>query len=198
MAVTLLQRICLVLLVLFASFGTLLGIYLTDYHDKLANKEATDEIIPCSISSAFNCEKVQSSKYSVFLGIPIAFFGALFYLTVAVLAVAALIVYRKEYVLIIFLLSVVSVLYSLFLYYVARYIIGALCFFCLIMYILNASLFLLSWLCLGCKPHMLWKEMVLFVRSVPSFFYLSFKEQRLFWLLVLLYVMGFVWVLVVY
>lgn len=194
----LLQRIFLVLLVLFSSFGVLLGVYLTDYHDKLIHQEATDDLIPCSISSSFNCEKVQSSAYGDIFGIPIAFLGALFYLTVVVLSVAALVHYHNEYMLIIFLFSSLSLLYSLFLYYIARYIIGALCLFCLIMYTINASLFLLSWLCLGYAPRRIYHKKIALLQSIPSFFQQPFRTQRLFWLLVLLYIIGVVWVIAWY
>ena len=185
-----LDKIFLILLILLGLFGTGLGLYLVDYHDKLTTGEEFEQVIPCDISSAFNCDTVQSSKYSEFLGIPIAFFGALFYFTVFLLAITA---FRKERtrtnIVIITTMGILSVLYSLFLYYIARYVIGALCLYCLIMYGLNLSILVFSFLIWGYHPKYLPSEIIKVAQNASKLW----KEPKLewrFWLLITLYVVS--------
>src|SRR6185437_11197138 len=61
--------------------GLLLGVYLTLYKFGFIGSLA------CGVTS---CETVQTSKWSVFLGLPVATWGAGFYATVLILSIAGL------------------------------------------------------------------------------------------------------------
>jgi len=61
--------------------GLLLGVYLTMY------KYGFIGTLACSISS---CETVQTSRWSMFLGVPVATWGALFYVFVLVTSMVGL------------------------------------------------------------------------------------------------------------
>jgi uncharacterized membrane protein len=66
---------------LVSLLGLLLGIYLTLYHYGFIGT------IACGISS---CEKVQSSRWSMLLGLPVALWGAGYYATMLALSIAGL------------------------------------------------------------------------------------------------------------
>ena len=189
-----LDKIFLTIIVLLGLFGSALGLFLTDYHDKLVSGEETTEILPCDINSAFNCESVQTSKYSQIFGIPIAFLGALFYFTVFLLAITA---FKRERsrtnLVIIITLSIFSVLYSLFVYYIARYVIGALCLYCIIMYGLNFSLLALSFLTLGFHPKYIPSEIIKVAKNASKLWEHPKLEWR-FWFLIALYIAGIIFV----
>src|SRR4051812_10741145 len=57
--------------------GLFLGVYLTLFHYGLIGTLA------CNVGS---CERVQTSKWSMFLGLPVATWGAGFYVTMLILA----------------------------------------------------------------------------------------------------------------
>lgn len=193
------KRLPLILLIFLGIAGTLLGVYLTDYHSQLTTKGEAEQIIPCNISAKFNCDVVQKSRYSTIFNIPIAFLGALFYFTIAILAAAACKEkYRETNLLIIFLLGTLAVLYSLFLYYVARYIIGALCLYCITMYILNISIFMVSFLTLSLHPKQIIREKIKLIKAIPTFFKQPLKEQWLFWCCITVYTLGFLWLIIRY
>src|SRR5689334_759326 len=61
--------------------GLLLGVYLTMYHYGMIGSLA------CGVSS---CETVQTSRWSMFLGLPVATWGAGFYVTMLVLSMAGM------------------------------------------------------------------------------------------------------------
>ena len=68
-------------MVLVSLLGLFLGVYLTLYHYGYVGT------IACGISS---CEQVQTSRWSMFLGLPVALWGAGFYASVLALSLAGL------------------------------------------------------------------------------------------------------------
>ena len=68
-------------MVVISLAGLFLGAYLTLYHYGIIG------VISCSVGS---CEKVQATKWSVFLGLPVAAWGAGFYALMLALAIAGL------------------------------------------------------------------------------------------------------------
>lgn len=66
---------------LVSLLGLLLGVYLTLYHYGIVGTLA------CGVSS---CETVQTSKWSMFLGLPVATWGAGFYALMLVLCIVGL------------------------------------------------------------------------------------------------------------
>jgi uncharacterized membrane protein len=67
------------LMALISMAGVFLGVYLTLY------KFGVIGTLVCNVGS---CEKVQSSRYSVFLGLPVATWGIGFYLLMLALSMA--------------------------------------------------------------------------------------------------------------
>jgi uncharacterized membrane protein len=105
--------------------GLFLGAYLTLY------KFGYIGTLACGITS---CETVQTSRWSVFAGLPVATWGAGFYATMLVLAIAGL---QPRYVesrglsLAMLVLSGWGVLFTAWLNYLEGFVIHAWCEWCL-------------------------------------------------------------------
>lgn len=93
----------------------------------------------CNINSAFNCDIVTQSKYSIFLGVPLASWGLLFYLFIfgLTLFVAPFGAARVSAVDVVFTVSSFATVISIILLIISEFIIGSLCLLCVGMYILN-------------------------------------------------------------
>lgn len=63
-----------------AIFGLILALYSVSLH------YSPDGSSLCNISETFNCDKVNKSPWSVFLGVPVAIWGTIVYLIVFALA----------------------------------------------------------------------------------------------------------------
>src|SRR3990167_2289058 len=98
--------------------------------------------IPCSILNG--CEQVLSSQYATVFGMPVALFGAFYYLAVLLLIVAFLdrknAVFLKGAV----LLPIGGFLATLWFVFAQIFLLDALCFYCLVSGLLTTSLFALS------------------------------------------------------
>ena len=105
--------------------GIFVGVYLTLY------KFGVIGSLVCNVGS---CEKVQSSRYSVFLGLPVATWGIGFYLLMLVLSVASM---QERYAgsrglsLAMFLVTGWGVLFTAWLNYLEAFVINAWCEWCL-------------------------------------------------------------------
>jgi protein-disulfide isomerase/uncharacterized membrane protein len=95
----------------------------------------------CSVSDIFNCDTVNRSEYSEFMGVPIAFIGAGFYAAVLAASVAALRMPEdhKRAAHAIFFGSILSIFYSGFLAWASMQL-GAWCLFCISLYGVNLIL----------------------------------------------------------
>ena len=105
--------------------GLLVGTYLTLYKFGYVGQ------LVCNISS---CEQVQTSRWSVFLGLPVATWGAGFYLVMLVLAIVGLQPrYADSHALSSVLLALTAwgVLFTAWLNYLEAYVIHAWCEWCL-------------------------------------------------------------------
>lgn len=87
----------------------------------------------CSFNETFDCSKAALSPYAKFLGIPTAGWGASFYLAMIVLEGAPAIL---------FLLSTVSILASLYLFYISATVLHVICPVCFSQYIVNLLIFI--------------------------------------------------------
>ena len=104
--------------------GIFISLYLTLYKFGIIGE------LSCSIGS---CETVNLSKWSRFLGLPVAAWGLLFYLDVfAVAVVSTLPRFEDERVLSIVLVAeaAVGVLFSAWLTYLELFVIHAICIWC--------------------------------------------------------------------
>jgi len=112
-------------LVLLAVVGICIALYLTLY------KVGVIGVLSCSIGS---CETVNTSKWSMLFGIPIAAWGLAAYVALLVLAMAGSSEAREESVPIARMLVALagwSVLFSAWLTYFELFVIHAICIWCL-------------------------------------------------------------------
>jgi uncharacterized membrane protein len=112
------------LLVLLAVIGAGIALYLTLY------KVGVIGVLSCSIGS---CETVNTSKWSMLLGIPIAAWGLAAYVALLVIAMAGSAESREESVPIAQMLVALagwSVLFSGWLTYLELFVIHAICIWC--------------------------------------------------------------------
>ena len=100
----------------------------------------------CNIDSSFNCDVVNRSAYSEMLGYPIAFLGAGYYFSMLLISIFSFGDSKKYRLAGMFLTAtgIVSILYSLFLAYISKFVLGAWCLFCIGMYGVNCILTLLG------------------------------------------------------
>ena len=113
------------LMALISLAGLFLGVYLTLY------KFGVIGTLVCNVGS---CEKVQSSRYSVFLGVPVATWGIGFYVLMLALSMASLqerFVESRRLSLAMLLLAAWGVLFTAWLNYLEAFVINAWCEWCL-------------------------------------------------------------------
>ncbi|MFA6547933.1 MAG: vitamin K epoxide reductase family protein [Candidatus Magasanikbacteria bacterium] len=92
-----------------------------------------------------SCQVVADSAYSTILGVPISLIGMCFYLVV--IAIGA-ISFQKDFTFLLNLLlpfSIIAVLFSMRLIYLQVYIIGYICYYCLLSAALSCTLLGISW-----------------------------------------------------
>lgn len=127
---------------LISLLGLFLGVYLTLYHFGLIGQLA------CNVGS---CEKVQASRYSMFLGVPVATWGIGFYLLILALSFAGLqerFADSRRLSLAMVLLAGWGVLFTAWLNYLEAFVIHAWCEWCIgsaTMVVILFALTVLDW-----------------------------------------------------
>lgn len=123
---------------LLALAGLLISSYLTMYKVGLLGE------IQCTIGG---CEKVQTSRWATFLGLPVSAWGLGAYVTllaIAILGIQPRWVRARWVALALFGISAVGVAFSAWLTYLEAFVIHAWCQWCVISAILITLIFLLS------------------------------------------------------
>jgi len=118
--------------------GLFLGIYLTLYHYGYVGS------LVCGVSS---CETVQSSRWSMFLGVPVATWGAGFYVVMLALSLAGMqdrFAYSRGLALGMVALAAWGVIFTAWLNYLEAFVIHAWCEWCLGSAAMVLVLFLLA------------------------------------------------------
>ena len=118
--------------------GIFIGLYLTLYKLGIIGE------LTCSVGS---CETVNTSKWAVFLGFPVAAWGVFFYVAVFVLALVGTserFEHAKSVSLILALWSTVGLLFSAWLTYLELAVIQAICIWCVVSAVLVTAIFVLS------------------------------------------------------
>ena len=118
--------------------GIFISVYLTLYKLGVIGE------LTCSIGS---CETVNSSRWSVFLGLPVAAWGLFFYIDVFVIAAVGTMPRFEDVPLISVVLAAeaaIGVLFSAWLTYLELAVIHAICIWCITSAAIVAAIFLVS------------------------------------------------------
>lgn len=92
-----------------------------------------------------SCQVVADSIYSTVLGVPISLLGMCFYLVIIGIGISS---FKKDFTFLLNLLlpfSALAVLFSLRLTYLQVYVIGYICYYCLMSAALSCALLGISW-----------------------------------------------------
>jgi uncharacterized membrane protein len=125
---------------LIALVGLFVALYLTLYKVGVIGE------LVCGIGS---CEAVQTSRWSTFLGLPVAAWGLAFYTSVLALALAGLTeryADSRPFALGMLALTAWGTLFSLWLTYLELFVIRAICQWCVISALLAVGLTVVSYL----------------------------------------------------
>lgn len=147
----------LYLLSLFLAVGIGISGYLTWHHENELYGDSSVSLSNCPENATINCEVVNTSQYSEMFGVPIAAFAIPTYLLLLFLIFFR----RKNFPAIqsVFVIGILTTLYSGFLYYVSTVKVGFLCLWCFRLYLINLSIPLLSALAIGKKPGALFQDL---------------------------------------
>ena len=129
------NKVILVALILVSLAGFIDATYLTTKH-------YLGEPIRCSLLSG--CEEVTSSKYSVMLGMPVALYGALYYLTILVLTVLYLDTKRNAIMSFLAKFTVVGFIASVYFMFLQTFVIKAFCLYCIFSAVSSTALFVIG------------------------------------------------------
>lgn len=133
-----------------AALGAFFSILATTQHLRIA-REGLDQASFCAISDTINCDIVQASSYSEFLGVPIAWWGLCYYSILGFIAILAALSHRERRPSVAFawFMSIGGIFYTLFLAYVVLAILEVTCIECMAMYLANITLFVFLFVALG-------------------------------------------------
>jgi len=127
--------------------GLTATLYLTYLHlDMFAG--SWEEPSLCGISRTISCEAVSASSYSAWFGVPVAWFGTVFYMFVLCLSALAWKkpdAYFKSASALIFSLAAAAVILDAYLAYIMAVKIKSLCLLCLLTYLLNLAILFLAY-----------------------------------------------------
>ena len=122
--------------------GMALAAILTGHHENKVYGDASAVLVNCPQTETINCDTVNTSAWSELLGVPIAAFAMPTYLLVLLLIWRSR---RSESLLAYaFSIGVLTLLYSVFLFYLSKTQIGFICLYCVGLYGVNVSIPLLT------------------------------------------------------
>jgi len=96
-------------------------------------KEKTTNTLICFGSNS--CETVLSSSYAYVLGVPVVWLGILFYLAVFMLGCVALARHGGTWTKALAGVSFVGFLFSLYLFAIQWFVLGAFCYYCIVSFV---------------------------------------------------------------
>ncbi|MBI5401694.1 vitamin K epoxide reductase family protein [Candidatus Wolfebacteria bacterium] len=88
------------------------------------------------------CEAVTNSPYSLIFGIPLSFFGVLFYLAIFLVSVRYFQTQNVKLFKIIFYFACLGLLFALYYLFLQIFVIKALCVYCLVSAAVSVGLFI--------------------------------------------------------
>lgn len=126
---------------IFITLLALLGITDSVY---LAYEHIIHAIPPCSSGLLVDCGQVLTSKYAIFLGIPLGIWGVTYYALVFAATVVSFFMLRRYSRWITLIATTGGFLFSLYLVFLQVFVIHAICLYCLGSALITTLLFLLS------------------------------------------------------
>jgi uncharacterized membrane protein len=126
------------LIIAGASIGLLDASYLSYQHK--TTPPAGDMSVLCVVGEPGSCNAVLQSQYAVVLGIPLAYIGVLYYLTILV---TAIILFRTRAVRAWYVLQTVlavGFLASAYFVYLQLFVIYSICLYCMISAVMTAGM----------------------------------------------------------
>jgi protein-disulfide isomerase/uncharacterized membrane protein len=159
------RRKLLVFIGIMCGVATVLAVMSTTQHFRIA-KFGLEFASFCAISDTINCDIVNASSYSEFLGVPIAWWGTVYYGLLAVMCFFGAFSKRERRatVSIAWFMALSGIPYVLFLFYISWAVLGAFCVECIGMY--AASLIAAVGLCFSLK---------LRLKEIPAYILNYFK-----------------------
>lgn len=124
--------------VIIAILGILISIYAIWAHGRIEAGQSAG----CSISETISCDQVLGSKWGKFFGIPLGYFGIVFWVLVGITAINSAGSNLKMAILQRFGIALVGITCSAFLFYVSEFLIKKICPICLSTHILSLLNFL--------------------------------------------------------
>lgn len=151
-------------LILLAGLGT--ASYLVAHHENQVYGDATLTLANCPQTETFNCDLVNSSRWSEVAGVPIAALAVPTYLLLLGLVAAS----RRapETLAWVFGIGLLAVAYSVVLFVISKTQIGFICLWCVRLYLVNLSIPILAAVAAGRSPSALVAATVRDLRSWPS------------------------------
>ncbi len=95
--------------------------------------------IPCFLGTG--CDTVSKSPHSVFLGIPLAGYGIVFYLAIGLLALLYIDTKKAIFARLLLPATALGFISSAYFIYVQKFLIGAFCIYCILSAIISTILF---------------------------------------------------------
>jgi len=136
------RKWALIIVVIAALLGATLAALSTSQYLRIQHEGFEKESF-CVISETINCDVVNASSYSEFLGVPIAWWGLIYYLLLFGMSLYVLLSRedRRATASISWFMSVGGILYSAYLAYISFAVLKVVCIECLGMYLANILLF---------------------------------------------------------
>jgi uncharacterized membrane protein/predicted DsbA family dithiol-disulfide isomerase len=149
-----------------AAIGVTLALMSTSGHLKVEREGLLNQSY-CAISESINCDLVNASSYSEFLGTPVAWWGVIFYALIFAFMCFAIFskAERRATVALAWFMSAGSVLYSIALAYIAVFVLGTVCLECLGMYLVNILLFIFTFVAMRVSPCSVVKFVVQYLKA---------------------------------
>ena len=133
------------LAIIAAAAGLGICLYLYSLHVSLLMGEIKDGFL-CGTENGLGCHSVTSSPHSVFLGLPLATWGAVFYCTIIFLSLGG-IIFRRDSGPAFFRwalwLAVLALVFDLYLAYTMIFRIQSVCQLCITTYLINIAIILI-------------------------------------------------------
>lgn len=112
-------------------FLSIIGVVVSSY--LLYTKYSGGQYV-CGISS---CDNVNTSQYSIFMGLPVSSWGVMFYYIIFILLL-------KENIKIVYYFSLIGLLFSAYLTYLEIFVIRSWCQWCVLSAWITVGLFIIS------------------------------------------------------